>query len=220
LHRQHDQAVIDAADERVLALKVFDRLHNMRTLRHLDQDKQRRKSQHTLDLIAPLARRLGLQDVSDELETIARDHLTLLSGNTGAAYQALALSALLLPATARRRYLDEWLGELDVLSGSPARARFMLRLTLGMPVLAFILRRPPQDALICRLLTALRWLLRTDLRTWTPLTILIGWMIIKTAPTGIVNAALTLITVPPVLHTGVTFLRAKLGIGEPDEPSS
>ena len=65
--------------------------------------------------MAPLARRLGLRDVSDELESIARDRLALLPGDTGATYQALAIGALVLPSAARSRYLDEWLGELDVL---------------------------------------------------------------------------------------------------------
>jgi hypothetical protein len=45
-------------------------------------------------------------------------------------------------------------------------------------------------------------------------------MIAATARTSIVDAALTLITVPPVLHTGVTRLRAKLDLGKPDRPTS
>jgi hypothetical protein len=220
LDRCHDQAAIDAADDHALTLKVLDRLHNMRTLQYLDQEKQRLKSRQTLDLMAPLARRLGLRDVSDELESIARDRLTLLPGDTAATYRALALGSLLLPSAARSRYLDEWLGELDVLPSRPARTRFALRLTLAMPTLALTLRRPPRDTLTGRFLTILRWILRTDLRTWTPLTILVGWMIAATARTSVVDAALTLITVPPVLHTGVTRLRAKLGIGNPNQPPS
>ena len=216
----HDEAAIDTADDRVLTLKVLDRLHNMRTLQYLDEDKQRLKSRHTLDLMAPLARQLGLRDVSDELTSIARDRLAVLSEDTRAAYQALALGALLLPSAARSRYLDEWLGELDVLPSRRARARFTLRLILGMPALALTLRRPARDPLTHRLLAALRWILRTDLRTWVPLTLLVGWMIVKTARTSLVDATITLITVPPVLHAGVTRLRAKLGIGDSDETSS
>jgi hypothetical protein len=45
-------------------------------------------------------------------------------------------------------------------------------------------------------------------------------MIAATARTSIVDAALTLITVPPVLHAGVTRLRARFSIGDPDQPPS
>ena len=49
---------------------------------------------------------------------------------------------------------------------------------------------------------------------------LVGWMIVETARTSVVDAALTLITVPPVLHAGVSRLRAKLSIGDSDDLSS
>jgi hypothetical protein len=217
LDRWHDRDALDAADDRAVVLKVLDRLHNMRTLRHLDRDKQRLKSRQTLDVMVPLAERVGLRDVSHELATIARDRLTDLSADTGATYQALTLGALLLPSTARARYLDEWLGELDALPNRPARARFTLRVTLGIPGLAFALRHPAREAPTGRLLSALRWILKTDLRAWTPLTALVGWMIVATARTSIADAAVTLITVPPVLHAGVVHLRTRLGVGEPDE---
>jgi hypothetical protein len=170
--------------------------------------------------VAPLARRLGLRDVSDELASIARERLAVLPEDTGAAYRTLTLGALLLPSAARSRYLDEWLGELDVLPSRPARIRFALRLILGMPALAVVLRRPARGTLTHRLGAALRWILRTDLRTWSPLTLLICWMIVETARTSIVDAAVTLITVPPVLQAGVIRLRAKLGIGDSDDRSS
>ena len=156
--------------------------------------------------------------ICDELEAIARTRLTDRPADPGATYQALALGTLLLPAAARARYLDEWLGELDVLPNRPARTRFALRLILGMPMLALAQRRPTRDRLTGRLVAALRWILRGDLRTWTPLTILVGWMIVETARTSIGDAAVTLITVPPVLHAGVTRLRAKLGLHDPAEP--
>ncbi|GAA0986315.1 hypothetical protein GCM10009555_063490 [Acrocarpospora macrocephala] len=213
LDQRHDQAAIDAADDRTLALKVLDRLHNMRTIQHLDQEKQRLKSRQTLDIVAPLAGRLGLRAIADELESIARDRLTHLPGDTGATYQMLALGALLLPAAVRASYLDEWLGELDVLRDRRTRTRFALRLALSMPALALTLRRPTRHTL-----TVLRWILRTDLRTWTPLTVLLGWMIVETARNSLGDAAVILITVPPVLHAGVTCLRKKLGLDQPDEP--
>ncbi|GAA0314702.1 HD domain-containing protein [Actinoallomurus spadix] len=214
---RHAPGAIGAADDRVLALKVLDRLHNMRTLRYLEKEKQRLRAQQTLDVMAPLAMRLGLRDVSDELESLARERLSVLSGDTGAAVRALALGALLLPPAVRSRYLDEWLGELDVLPSRRARTRFTLSLTLGMPALALTLRRrPTREVLSRRLLTGLRWLLRTDLRTWTPLTLLIGWMILETARTSVVDAVVTLITVPPVIHAGVVRLRARIGTDDPE----
>ena len=220
LDNRQDGAAIDTADDRVLTLKVLDRLHNMRTLQYVGKNKQRLKSQHILDLMAPLARRLGLRDVSDELASIARDRLAVLSEDTGGAYRTLALGTLLLPSAARSRYLDEWLGELDVLPSRSTRARFALRLLSGMPALALSLCRPARDTLTHHLLAALRWILRTDQRTWIPLTLLVGWMIVEAARTSIVDAAVTLITVPPVLHAGVTRLRTKLGIADSKETSS
>lgn len=142
LDHGHDQAAIDAADNRVLALKVLDRLHNMRTIQHLDQEKQRLKSEQTLDLVAPLAGRLGLRAIADELESIARGCLSRLPGGTGATYQLLALGVLLLPAAVRASYLDEWLGELDVLRDRRTRAGFAFRLALSTPALALTVRRP------------------------------------------------------------------------------
>ncbi|WP_433518159.1 HD domain-containing protein [Nonomuraea sp. CA-143628] len=219
LDHRPDEAAIDAADSRVLALKVLDRLHNMRTIQHLDQEKQRQKSEQTLDIMAPLAGHLGLRAVADELESIARGRLTHLLGDTGATYQVLVLGSLLLPAAVRASYVDEWLGELDVLRDRRARTRFALRLALSMPALALTLRRPKWHTSAGHLLSVLRWILRTDLRTWTPLTVLLGWMIVETARNSLSFAVIILITVPPALHAGVTRLRTKLGLDQPDEPT-
>ncbi|MFA1549744.1 HD domain-containing protein [Actinomadura chokoriensis] len=215
-----DEAAIATADDRVLALKVLDRLHNMRTLHYLDEDKQRLKSRHTLESMVPLARRLGLRDVSDELTSIALDRLAALPEDAPTGHRALALGALLLPPAVRPRYLDEWLGELGVLPSRRARLHFTLRLILGMPALSLALRRPSHGTLTHRLLDALRWLLRSDLRTWTPLVLLVGWVIVGTARTSLIDATVTLITVPPVLHAGVTRLRTKLGMDDSDETYS
>jgi hypothetical protein len=80
-----------------------------------------------------------------------------------------------------------------------------------MPTLAVTLRRPVRATPTHCLLTALRWVLRTNLRTWAPLTLLVGWMIVETGRRSIVDATITLITVPPVLHAGVARLRARFG---------
>ena len=66
-------AMVD--DIRVIFVKLADRLHNMRTLHHLPEERRTKIAQETLDIYAPIANRLGMSKVKNELEELAFRYL-------------------------------------------------------------------------------------------------------------------------------------------------
>jgi len=74
-------AMVD--DIRVILVKLADRLHNMRTLQHLPEERRLRIAQETRDIYAPIANRLGMSKLKNELEELAFRHLE------PASYQSL-----------------------------------------------------------------------------------------------------------------------------------
>jgi GTP pyrophosphokinase len=93
-------AMVD--DIRVVLVKLADRLHNMRTLEHLSPRQQERIARETLEIYAPIANRLGMAKVKNELEDLALRYLD------PAGYEALA-SAL----DEKRKVTDEFIREIQ-----------------------------------------------------------------------------------------------------------
>src|SRR5436190_3064149 len=97
-------AMVD--DIRVILVKLADRLHNMRTLHHLPEERRIKIAQETRDIYAPIANRLGMSKVKNELEELSFRYLE------PQAYEALRISV-----DARRRATEGLIEQLKTTIG-------------------------------------------------------------------------------------------------------
>jgi GTP pyrophosphokinase len=137
-------AAAKSADSRVLAIKVADRLHNMRTVEFIAHSKQLRKARESLDIFAPAASQLSMDMIEAELETLA--YATMKRNRHARSVPGRLLIAMtgLLPVASRTRWCEEWLGELHTLPARRDRASFAMHTMLGIPRLAFTVKPAPR----------------------------------------------------------------------------
>ena len=105
-----------AEDLRVLIIKLADRVHNMRTLQHLPEEKRQYKARETMDIYAPLASRLGIQWIKEELEDLSYKYLHPQE------YQALA-QVVAKTREDRAQYIEKVVEKVkELLDGHELRA--------------------------------------------------------------------------------------------------
>ncbi len=105
-------AMVD--DIRVILVKLADRLHNMRTLDHMPEDRRLKTAQETLDIYAPIAHRLGMKKVKNELEELAFKHLDPKAYETTRAWVERRRRATQSVVTELRRTLERTLTEAQI----------------------------------------------------------------------------------------------------------
>src|SRR6187399_103523 len=98
-------AMVD--DIRVILVKLADRLHNMRTLQHLPEERRLKVAQETLDIYAPIANRLGMSKVKNELEELSFRYL-----------EPKAYEALRAKVEAKRKTAEAVINELTKTTGT------------------------------------------------------------------------------------------------------
>jgi guanosine-3',5'-bis(diphosphate) 3'-pyrophosphohydrolase len=135
-------AAVKCADTRVLAIKLADRLHNMRTVQFIPQVKQLRKARESLDIFVRVAAQLGMNTIEVELEALAYATMKRNRHARSASGRLLLAVAALLPAAIRTRWCEEWLAELHTLPARRDRVRFAIHTASGIPRLAFTVRMP------------------------------------------------------------------------------
>jgi GTP pyrophosphokinase len=139
-----DQETANCAERDILLVKIADRLHNMRTLSFLRPERRVLKARQTMDVIVPIARELGLHSIGRELAELSGRYLqtTVALGRPArASSRMLELATLLLPATSRARWREEWQAEILHLPSTPARLRFTFQTLIGVPRLASTLNQ-------------------------------------------------------------------------------
>ena len=94
-----------AKDVRIMLIKLADRLHNMRSLMYLSEEKQQVIAKETLDIFAPIAGRLGISSIKSELEDLSLKYLD------NAAYQEIA-EGIALKKDTRQEIVDAFIDEV------------------------------------------------------------------------------------------------------------
>ncbi|WP_231626708.1 HD domain-containing protein [Streptomyces apocyni] len=141
LHTARPPTLQPTREEAVLAIRLADRLHNMRTIAFVAPARRYLVARETRDVIAPLARAAGLADVSRELHDLSSAALQPASTPSAVTTRMLAMLTLLLPTRQRARWREEWHAELAALPTRRTRTRFTLRVLLSTPRLSWTLRR-------------------------------------------------------------------------------